>query len=655
MTMTPTRLFILPLVALLSTLAGAQTDPFGQSDPFAQGAPPLDGAVTLRVVPSKQSVAPGEELVLAVEFSIQSGWHTWPAEKPVTTPELDGIWQSIPTTISAKVDGARIGPTQWPDPHLTPTRAVSSELVEILMYEGAPVAYVPLIVGSDIQPGELSIDISFFYQACDENVCDMPRTLTSTVVLEVVAEPVVSDAPDAALFGDFDQRVFARQAEWDGAPAATSGSESETQRPSFLGFEIPENAGLVVLALLAAVGGFVLNLTPCVLPVIPIKIMAISQHADTPAKSMKLGLWMAAGVVAFWAGIGLPVALLTSVIDPSRLIFGHWWVTLGIGVLIAAMGVGIMGMFNITLPQKLYLINPKADTAHGSFLFGVMTAVLGLPCFGFVAGALLAGAATLPSSTILVIFTSLGMGMALPYIVLSAKPGLVEKIPRTGPASELVKQVMGLLLLAAAAFFIGAGVVAVISETAGPSPDLPWWWKQVHWWVVAALGTAAGGWLIFRTIQITKKTPNRVSMAIIALILSAVPVVYVVNKTIKARDDFWIPYTPEILQASLDEGKVVVIDFTAEWCLNCKMLEVILNREPVKSQLLASGVVPLIADNTVDSAPGWDKMAELGQTGIPLLVIYGPGLDEPWQANSYTASTVLKALERAHGKAEGSE
>lgn len=128
-----------------------------------------------------------------------------------------------------------------------------------------------------------------------------------------------------------------------------------------------------------------LNLTPCVLPVIPIKVMTIIQHANRPGRNLVLGLWMALGGIAFWVAIGLP-------------------------------------------------------------------------CFGFVAGALLAGAATLPPGTIMVIFTALGVGMASPYLALSLKPALVEKLPRTGPASELVKQVMGLLLLAAGLIPSAGGV-----------------------------------------------------------------------------------------------------------------------------------------------------------------------------------------------------
>jgi len=109
---------------------------------------------------------------------------------------------------------------------------------------------------------------------------------------------------------------------------------------------------------------------------------------------------MAIGVVAFWAALGAPLALLVAYgkgfVDPSAFIFGRWYITLGLGAVIALMGLGIMGLFAINLPQKAYMINPSADNAQGSFLFGVMTAVLGLPCFGFVVAPLLAGAATMP-------------------------------------------------------------------------------------------------------------------------------------------------------------------------------------------------------------------------------------------------------------------
>ncbi|MEN0021284.1 MAG: thioredoxin family protein, partial [Planctomycetota bacterium] len=452
------------------------------------------------------------------------------------------------------------------------------------------------------------------------------------------------------------------------AESGASNAEGDALTPDLFGLELPDPRtpiGLIVIFLAAAAGGLILNMTPCVLPVIPIKVMTISQHAGTPGRSLLLGLWMALGVVAFWAAIGVPVAALTSVTDPSR-IFGFWWVTLGIGVLIAVMGVGIMGAFNITLPEKVYAVNPKADTPWGSFVFGIMTAVLGLPCFGFVAGGLLAGSATLPPVVIMAIFVGLGVGMASPYLVLSAKPGLVNKIPRTGPASELVKQVMGLLLIAAAAYFAGSGLISLVNEK-------PWLGKQLHWWVVAIFVALAGGWLIWQTLKITKKPVARVVFVLLGLLLAISGAAIAESFTAKAREIYqerqaalelaaeqgadgglitttWIDWTPALFERARAEGYTVVLDFTAEWCINCKVLKAqVLNVEPVKSVLAGERVVAMTVDLTSNSAPGWGKLAEIGRTGIPTLAIFGPGTDEPWISGAYTPGQVVGAIERAGG------
>jgi len=620
------------------------------------------GPLSVRAVADRTRVEPGGRLAIAVEFDMAEGFHTWPPEEPIEHEALPG-WQSIPTAIAIESPPSSVvvGPVQWPETHEVTSGALGQTLT-LPMYEGRQVAYIPIVVKQDAEPGPLSLTISFRYQMCDDSSCLMPETLGLPVELEVVPLEEVGTAPDDAspaeprgeatdLFADFDGSVFARRSEWS-EEVAPSPSESAGPDRSFFGIPVPEGdsaAGLAILAALAALGGFILNLTPCVLPVIPIKVMTISQHAGSPGKSLMLGLWMAAGVVVFWFGIGLPVAFLSSVTDPSQL-FGLWYVTLGIGVIIAAMGVGIMGLFQITLPQSVYMVNPKADTPAGSFMFGVMTAVLGLPCFGFVAGALLAGAATLPTATILTIFAALGAGMALPYLVLAAKPSWVDKLPRTGPGSELVKQVMGLLMLAAAAFFIGAGVLAFVGGRPAIATALPWWGKIVHWWFIALFVAAAGGWLIWRAARITKKTAPRVLLGVVGLIATASSVAIAAGMTHRAHEDFWVPYSEQALAEAIESGSVVVLDFTAEWCVNCKTLEAtVLDKQPVKGELLSPGVVAMQADNTSDAAPGWDKMRELGQTGIPLLVVYGPGLEKPWQSNAYTSSMVMRAIERARG------
>ncbi|HBS29132.1 MAG TPA: hypothetical protein DEB06_06700, partial [Phycisphaerales bacterium] len=418
--------------------------------------------------------------------------------------------------------------------------------------------------------------------------------------------------------------------------------------------------GFVVLALLAALGGLILNLTPCVLPVIPIKILTLTKGAGSPRKTLILGAWMAAGVVGFWLLLGVLAASVASLVDPSR-VFGIWWITTGLGLLIGAMGVGIMGLFTINLPQAVYAVNPQAESPGGSFLFGVMTAVLGLPCFGFVAGALIPASAAFGPTATVVIFAALGVGMALPYFVLAARPQWVERLPRTGPASELVKQVMGLLLLAAAAYFVGSGLVALVQ-------DHPYLAKRLHWWVVAIFGTLAGGWLALRTFQITRKPAPRAVFLAIGLVIAAGGLSAAWNTTAQASEEYakqaaaraeagesgalitttWVDYSESLLRRAAEANKVVVMDFTAEWCLNCKALKAaVLNVEPVKSVLEGPGVVMVKVDLTSTRAPGWDKLRSFGQTGIPLLVVLGPGSTEPWMSNAYTADQVLGAIELA--------
>jgi thiol:disulfide interchange protein DsbD len=612
------------------------------------------GYVSVTVQASDARVAPGAAVVLAVALDHDPGWHSHTRSPQLPASWIETGFVAIPTKIEVTgPEGVQIGQIQWPEEHVVEIDLTGSGVAEpYAVYADQAVAYVPIHL-SDSAVGDLDLMVAVSYQACDDRTCDRPRT--ERIPVAIAADPAAAPAPtlDAPLFAAFDPSRLG-EAEEQVPPPPPVEPAGEGARPKFLGFvPLPSSdgvVGVVVLAAVAIVGGLVLNLTPCVLPVIPIKVLTISKHAGDPARSIYLGTWMALGVVAFWAGIGLPVALFTSVTDPSR-IFGIWWVTLGIGVVIAVMGVGIMGAFNIALPQKVYAVSPKAETAWGSFLFGVMTAVLGLPCFGFVAGALLAGAATLPGSVVMVIFTALGVGMALPYFVLALKPSLINRIPRTGPASELVKQVMGLLLLAAAAYFVGAGVGALLKADPVRAAALPVWVKAWHWWAIAAFAVAAGLWLAARTVQITKRPGRRLAFALLGVVIGGGSVAIAANRTGKILNDFWLPYTEQAFREGLAAGDVVVIDFTADWCINCQVLKAtVLDREPVKSALRAAGVLPLLADNTSDEAPGWTKLEELGQTGIPLLVIYGPGLAEPWMANAYTSGGVIAAIEAARGE-----
>ncbi len=634
--------------------------------------------VEVSAAASAGEVAPGGQLVIAVVLDHGEALHSWPsAAQDVLPPEIAEFAIRTEILVGGELAGlAAVGAVQWPEPKPAAVPNVTGSgpaTVEVPTYGGRAIAYVPVLIAEDAAEGELVVPLSVTLQACDDTQCYMPQDESVSVRLRVTSTPA-SSSPGSD-FDGFDPSVFATLAALDGgetaeADADEGGSALAASGSKFLGVvglpAVDSPWFLVVLVLFGLLGGFVLNLTPCVLPVIPIKVMTLTKHAgESRGRAFVLGLWMFLGVVAFWSVLALPVLLLEGFADPSQL-FGIWWVTAGIGALIFVMSFGLMGLFTISLPQKAYMVNPKADSASGSFLFGVMTAVLGLPCFGFIVGALLPAASASGASGVstAAVFVSMGVGMGVPYLVLSAYPKLVSRVPKTGPASDLVKQVMALLLMAAGAYFIGAGLLALAAE-------MPYAGRVLHWWAVAGFVAAAGVWLVWRTVSISRSAVTSGVVGLVALVLSASGVWVALNQTGSARERYeskqalladaaggfttrgWNDYSAEVEAAALESGKVVVMDFTAEWCLNCKALKAaVLEKEPVKSVLAGEDVVAITVDLTARSAPGWGRLSDLGQTGIPTLAVFGPGLaDGPWIANAYSSGQVLEAIERARGGA----
>jgi hypothetical protein len=288
----------LALLLIASPVFGQLGDKFGDpfGDPFANEDPP----VTVEVASNAESVAPGGQFVVAAILDHAEHWHSH-LNEPIVPPEMEGF-VPIATRVVVTSAGEIItaGPIQWPEPHAVEV-AFTGTPVEYLVYEGRAIVYVPLLVNQDAAVGEsIELSIEIEYQACDDVSCDLPMLETRTLSIAIV-EPSEAATLENADFDGFDPSVFAEP--WDEAGSNTKAVASPAQGSNFFGVSVPgwdTPVGLAILALLAALGGLILNLTPCVLPVIPIKIMTISQHAGSPGKSLYLGLWMFAG----WSGSG---------------------------------------------------------------------------------------------------------------------------------------------------------------------------------------------------------------------------------------------------------------------------------------------------------------------------------------------------------------
>jgi len=617
------------IVLLCSTMVSPE-------DSYAQLQRGRD-AVTVRAVAAKSVLRPGDQLVIAVIYQHRPGYHSWP-NQPVVPPQL-GALRPIPTTleVTSVPEGAEVRPIQWPAPVPVEVNYTGTP-IELLSYVDDAIAYVPIDISPSQPLGEFSVELSAGYQSCDDRLCYPPQSVQLTIPLSVISADVetVIELNEPEIFAGFGLDGY-----------GGSGALLNPVAMNVFGWQFTFDPrgpiGVALLLLVAAIGGLVLNFTPCVLPVIPIKIMGISQASDDTFRLLMLGLVMSLGVIVFWVGLGGAIAFVAGFTAISSLFQTGWFGPL-VGIVVAVMAGGMMGFFDFRLPQFVYKFNPGQDSIIGSFAFGILTAVLSTPCTApFMAGAS-AWAATQAPATTLSTFGAIGAGMALPYLVLSAKPGWVKKMPKTGPASVLVKQVMGLLMLAVAAFFLGTSISASLQR----APDPP---SRVYWWIVCGFVVVACAWTAYRTFAITRSGGRRATVGGIAAAFSVIAI-WLSSGFASAGPIDWTYYTPERFDESAQRGDVIVLDFTAEWCLNCKALEHgVLHREEVVELLNGPGVTPIRIDLTGDNPPGKAKLAQLEWVGIPLLAIYGPatGYENPIKYDSYTVGMVRDAVDRAGG------
>jgi thiol:disulfide interchange protein DsbD len=334
---------------------------------------------------------------------------------------------------------------------------------------------------------------------------------------------------------------------------------------------------------------------------------------------------------------------LVSGFSATNQLFQYPAFTIGVGLIIGIMALGMFDFFSLRLPEWLYLLHPEQDTLHGSFGLGVLAAVLSTPCTAPFMGAAMVWAAAQPPTATLIVFAAIGSGMALPYLALSATPHLVRKMPRTGPASVLIKQVMGLLMLAAAVYFIGVGTAVLLSSPTQPP-------SRLYWLPVMSFSLAAGGWLFWRTFQIAPGRPLKVFFMGIGGLVMLISIYGAAHLSDRGPIN-WVYYSPERFEQAVDEGKTVVMVFTAEWCLNCKALEQGILDSPKIVQLLGRNeIMPMKVDITSSNPAGREMLRRAGGLSIPLLTVFSRSGELIYKSDFYTAKQLYEVINKAIAK-----
>ncbi len=375
-----------------------------------------------------------------------------------------------------------------------------------------------------------------------------------------------------------------------------------------------EQTSLGLAVLFALLGGLLLNLMPCVFPVLSLKILAFVDHAgDDQGVIRRQGWLFTAGVlVSFWALAGALVALRAG---GEQLGWGFQLQSptfvAGLAVLMFGLALSLAGVFEVGL--SLTAVGGRSE--WGAFGTGVLATVVATPCTAPFMGPALGFALTRPPVESMAVFTALGAGMALPYLVLSYAPRLLARLPRPGPWMTTFKQLMAFPLFATVLWLVNVFLQQTSVTAAGAL-------------LTALLALAFAGWLWGRLQHTGRTGPAWV----LAALLATGPGLWLAHGAVTfdggadTDDALWQPWTAEAEARLRGEGTPVFVNFTAAWCISCKVNErVVFDRADVREAFARNGVVALLADWTDRDDEIGRTLAAYGRQGVPLYLYHPPG------------------------------
>jgi thiol:disulfide interchange protein len=584
-------------------------------------------------------VRPGGRATLSVTAHTDPGYHVYPfvaGEEETTFRTLIVVTTKSGLSFGAPSTQAKI--------------EYDNRLGEPIAYHSEPVTWeIPIAVPELAKLGEYPIELLVGFMTCDDNSCSPQSAVSISGNLSVVAEEESSPAlltlsvSDASFRDVASHPALVTWIDSDIGSAPASGEPQELASTSLWAGQ-----GLQVWMVFAALaGGFILNFMPCVLPVIGLKLMSfVNQSGSSHARVVSLNLSYVAGIIAVM--LVLAAANIVAKLAGEAFGWGQQFTRIEfqvpMAVLIFSMALSFLGVWEIPIPG--FAMSSKSgelmeqEGLVGAFFKGILTTILATPCSGPFLGTLFGLTLTLSLPSILALYILVGLGLGLPYLALCIYPGFVKLMPKPGAWMETLKQVLAFPLLMTVVYF-----VAMIT------PD----YRIATLILLIVVWFAC--WLIGRVPAYAEAHRIRAAWLAAAATTSVGALVGFMFFGPVKHDVPWVPYNESVLASARQEGKTVMIEFTARWCLTCQSnMKFAIDRPRVAELVEANGVVPLLADWSEPDDQIFSKIKELNSLSIPLLAIYpaDPNSEPIILRDAITESQLIEAL-RLAGPSQGTD
>lgn len=550
--------------------------------------------VTISVEQQHTAVQPGGKSALAVHFELQKDWHFYASAK------------TAPGSMNLKIKPSSENHINFSKPIFPKSHSYfdKSSGKKLEVFSDKFTVFLPFSADKSDLAGSkpINIDISVGIEGavCSDIQCRVPNFDGLGTKIKISNDAIMSKIKFAV-------------------PKATQKAETDISLSTLLALALAFWAGLS------------LNIMPCVWPVLPIIVMRIVEQAkQSKGKSVVMGLAFCLGILLFFAclaGANIILQLFYGTVLQWGDQFRNPGFIIGMVLLLVVLALFMFGIFTIIVPSGLSSKASSGKGYTGAVGMGFLAAILSTPCsFAILAAAFAwAQAQPLPLATLAIMI--IGVGMAIPYAILTSMPGLLKGIPKPGRWMELFKQAIGFVLL----------IIAVKLISAVPQVQ-----RMNVLYFAVLLGFCIwmwGSWVDYNTKPIKKWI---IRILAIALIVAAgwsflpAPAEELID---------WHKYDANSIDAALADKRPVLIKFTADWCLSCQVVEkTVYSRKDIAELIKKENVLVIKADTTAKDYPATLALKNIyNEPGVPVSILFVPGGKEQIRWRGMTFGDELKS------------